>query len=193
MFTVRSARSSINVDGIIRVAFSSGSLQSFKYILELGNHASVPLQRIDRQLGHSDQMKQFRALSHSLSNGVSGNGPVPGKYVEAFGKVHACKPKWQIAWLVRLKAPRLDFYLREDVDDENLFMSLDMIDCFSSWGGERARCYLEWCKLNYFLPWIVTVVRPSEWELGSLQSLVLRNCHRLGPFQTSCYCRAELN
>ena len=36
-------------------------------------------------------------IATSLSNGVSGNGPVPGEYVEAFdhvtSKVHTCKPK----------------------------------------------------------------------------------------------------
>ena len=44
-----------------------------------------------------DDDKNSPHCNHSLSNGVSGNGPVSGEYVETFdhvtSKVHACKPK----------------------------------------------------------------------------------------------------
>ena len=110
-------------------------------------------------------------------------------------KVHACKPKWQIAWLVRLKAPRLDFYFTRWRGRWKFVFRYDRLFQFMRWRKSSMLFgMMHAFKLIFlFLPWIVTETRSSERELGSLQSLVLRNCHRLGPFQTSCYCRAELN
>ena len=71
---------------------------------------------------------------------MSGNGPVLSQYVEAFdhvtSKVHACRPKHQNKMedcLARKsEGTEYEFLLSEDVDDESLLMSLDMIECFSS-------------------------------------------------------------
>ena len=72
---------------------------------------------------------------------MSGNGPVPSEYVEAFdhvtSKVHASSlaQKKKMADCVARESEGTEiseFLITEDVDDESLLMSLDMIECFSS-------------------------------------------------------------
>ena len=93
------------------------------------------------------------------------------------------------------KAPRLDFYFTRWRGRWKIVFRYDRLFQFMRWRTSSMLFGMMYAfKLIFlFLLWIVTEARPSERELGSLQSLVLRNCHRLGPFQTSCYCRAELN
>ena len=85
-----------------------------------------------------------------------------------------------------VEGSEIQFLLTEDVDDESLLISLDMIECFSSSDEfEEVENELDavWndvsFKANIFVLWIVTEARPSERKLGRLQSLLLRNCHRL--------------
>lgn len=59
---------------------------------------------------------------------MSGNGPVPGEYVEVVDhmttKVHACKSKWRSAW-IRRPANLFLSEIGDDVDDESLLISLE--------------------------------------------------------------------
>ena len=58
----------------------------------------------------------------------TGNGPVPSEYVEAFDHVTSkVKQNGRLS-----EGTEIEFLFTEDVDDESLLMSLDMIECFSS-------------------------------------------------------------
>lgn len=72
---------------------------------------------------------------------MSGNGPVLSQHVEAFdhvtSKVHAFESQNKMTDCLACESEgtEIEFLLTEDVDDESLLMSLDMIECFSSSDG----------------------------------------------------------
>ena len=99
------------------------------------------------------QVKLAHSLSENLWNllslhEVSGNIPIPSEYVEAFDHVtwqkqpglfyYPCQNivsgqnKMADCVARGSEGTKIEFLFKEDVDDESLLMSLDVIECFSS-------------------------------------------------------------